>query len=297
MNFQTIYKQQKNIYRNIKRGGFFFKKEQPTTENIDTENTSNKPDFSATELKFNVQYNKHESNNKMLTDNIINLEDYKNLKTLDLSGIFINQQNMETLSTKIGDLKNLEQLSLYDISNQLDTNPYINKLLSNLPKTLKILNLGGNDIKNDISEYNTTGNDVTISGLFKIINQLKSLETLNLSHNSINDAGVKELQIIKDLNLTNLDLSGNSEIKDESIPVILEHFPSLEILNLSSTRITENGIEKILTILKKNDENENENEKKILLKEVILKNLDINDDTTTINNLNKYLTQRQPFIN
>ena len=281
MNFQTIYKQQKNIYRNIKRGGFLFS----FNKNNDAADELNAP--AADELNAPAADKQTELDlsysGENLEKKITNLEDYKNLQTLYLSGIFINKSNMEMLSTKIEHLTNLKTLNLYNISRFGDTNPYINILLCKLPKSLKILNLGRNEIKNNLE-------------LFKIISKLESLEILNLSHNSINKDGVEELEIIKALNLKNLDLSGNKEITNESIPVILKHLPeSLEILNLSSTGIEEDGIEKILTILKDNDDTK----PNLKLTKVILNDLDINNENIRdekIEKLNQYLKRRQKFI-
>jgi hypothetical protein len=123
---------------------------------------------------------------------------------------------------------NLEELEIDDCS-QLSSKglEYIGQL-----QNLKYLKLNFPDYNYDIYKDD-----------FRHFENLKNLEHLTLIRANISDKGLS--YFIKNKNIKYLNLSDCTQIKDDSLQLITEHFQSLEALNLFNTQITDAGFENI----------------------------------------------------
>lgn len=184
-------------------------------------------------VKLNAHYN----------DKIININCLLRLTTLDVSGGFctINVSlltNLTKLNAKkfcwarndrdSGKIENTEFLKLNNLTNLTELNICYNQNITGIDHliNLKILNIGGTTIKNNIitSLTNLTKLNINDNGTITNINNLINLKTLYaISSWGIDNNGISSLT-----NLTNLNVKNNKKITDVNC------LTNLQILNIEN---------------------------------------------------------------
>lgn len=220
------------------------------------------------------------------------------LETFDMSGRFINTDTFKKLILALSGLTKFKSLNLSEITSSFSDRCGIDlvNMLMRLPH-LTSLSLRANKIKFentekfnqdfpnlnllDLSECRLSECD--ISSLSKVIEKLPSLQTLNVSSNSLKCEGIKKTleSILKNnsSNFTSLDISKNklsradletifgslkefSKLKElrlrgnefgskETSAILLEEWSSLELLDVSRCDLDENDMFSLLSGLNK----------------------------------------------
>ncbi len=110
-----------------------------------------------------------------------------------------------------------------------------------LKKLLKLRSLK----KLDLSE-----NSITDAGLKESVSKMENLDELNLSGTKVTDAGVASLRSLK--HLRKLWLRDLRSVSDASVPVLIS-LPEMQDLELQKTNITANGIQALAKALPKSE--------------------------------------------
>jgi RNA polymerase sigma factor (sigma-70 family) len=100
-----------------------------------------------------------------------------------------------------------------------------------------VVKLGGR-VERDVVSINLVATAVTDDDL-KMLSAFPSLQTVHLHHNQIGDAGVANMQGLK--NLTTLDLF-DTRVTDAGLVHLAEWMPYLQWLDLNDTKITDAGL-------------------------------------------------------
>jgi Leucine-rich repeat (LRR) protein len=190
---------------------------------------------------------------ELITDEGISvLKTWKRLKRLDLEGTKITDSALQHLSA----LSSLESLN---ISSVLVTDAGTEALTS--LTNLKELTLGGNKLTDaglqplrqlpGLTFLDLGGAQRTDSGIWLVsftqpgleaVATLKDLRQLRLEGTLITASGLETIKSLQRLN--RLDLHGCPRIADDAIP-ILAAMPVLESIDLTDTKVTAAGIEKL----------------------------------------------------
>ena len=156
----------------------------------------------------------------------------KTLQTLNLSGSFFGETNLQEIIKCCQELKEVDLAhSVYDLAYAYDTDVFISDkhfefLAANMPPNIEKLNLAGNLIMDD-----------EVKTLLRRCNKIK---TLNLEASQITDDSF--INIKQHLNLTLEELSMSLELKNHFLTNVfisfnglleLKSMPRLKILNLS----------------------------------------------------------------
>jgi Ran GTPase-activating protein (RanGAP) involved in mRNA processing and transport len=175
---------------------------------------------------------------------------YVSLETLNLSGNYIKSFDLAPAFKKNPTLTSL------DLSDNLISEDGVVEIAHALEicRTLRSLNLA----KNKLSPSNVSGlSEAGLRALGQALGKNPALESLDLSHNSIDTSGAVHLALgmKTNTNLQSLDLSNNSQIGDEGAKAfgeLLHLNRSLMRLNLSHSGMGDQGVEAIAQALELN---------------------------------------------